>query len=146
MFPSAGKMHGEQLIELSRKDPKVSVVGAVKDTGIDDELLLDFYQNHFHSHPLYLDGNWKIFDALGGKKLSLFTVFRRAWSFSRVMKKKNLKNIVGKGEIWKLGGVLIFNRKGELKFTQFEQWGIELNMQLIEDAIADIRKEQKQKQ
>ncbi|CAB9510638.1 family with sequence similarity 213, member [Seminavis robusta] len=135
--------HAVQLAELAKTDKKISVVAAVKETGVDDEALMEFYEDYFH-HPIYKDAEWKIFRAMGGKKVSPFTILKRGASLFRRTKTKGIESKVTSGvDFWTKGGVLIFNRKGELKYTQYERFGKEFDMEAIRDAIQDIRAEQK---
>ena len=43
------------------------------------------------------------------------------------------------GDRFMMGGILIFDRKGNLCFSYNEVYGEELDMQLIEQAIAEVR-------
>jgi sensor domain CHASE-containing protein len=57
----------------------------------------------------------------------------------------NKKNITGnlKGEGMVQGGVLVFDKQGELRYAYNEETGTELNMEDVQDAIDSVRKEQK---
>lgn len=135
--------HAVQLADLAKTDKKLQVVAAVKETGVDDEALLEFYQDYWH-HPIYKDSKWKIFHAMGGRKLSLFTVLKRSHALFKRTRTKGIASKVRQGDFWTKGGVMIFNRKGELKYTQYEHFGKEWDMDAIRDAIHDIRMEQRQ--
>jgi len=135
--------HAVQLAELASKDKKVSLAGAVKETGVDDQALLDFYSQYFQ-HPIYKDEKWKIFHAMGGKKISVFSLIKRAAFLYKRTKSKGIESKVRHGDIWTKGGVLVFNRAGELKYTQYEHFGREFDMQAIEQAIQSIRREDKE--
>ena len=141
-MPGCGgcREHALQLSELAQQDKKVKVVAAVKETGIDDQALIEFYQDYFH-HPIYKDEQWKIFHAMGGKKVCPFSLCKRAASLFRRTRGKGIQSHVGKGDFWTKGGVLIFNRKGELKYTQYERFGKPFDMEAIRDAISNIRSE-----
>ena len=132
--------HAVQLSDVAKEDKKVSVVAAVKETGVDDEALLEFYQDYFH-HPIYKDEKWRIFHAMGGKKLSLITVLKRSHALFRRTKSKGISSQVRQGDFWTKGGVMIFNKQGELKYTQYEHFGKEFDMDAIREAIQDIRSE-----
>jgi hypothetical protein len=57
----------------------------------------------------------------------------------------NKKNITGnlKGEGMVQGGVLVFDKQGELRYAYNEETGTELNMEDVQGAIDSVRKEQK---
>lgn len=55
---------------------KLALLGTVKETGVDDQGLLDFYQTYFDRHPMYMDEHWKLYEAMGGRKLSLWGLFK----------------------------------------------------------------------
>merc|ERR1712232_1500933 len=125
------------------EDKKIRLVAAIKETGEQfvDQALIDFYQDYFH-HPMYKDPHWKVFKAMGGGKISTSSILKRASSvFKRIRSKGIESNIKGDGDFWTKGGVLIFNRKGELKYAQYERFGKELDMVAIKDAIHSIRAE-----
>jgi thiol-disulfide isomerase/thioredoxin len=141
-MPGCGgcREHGLQLSELAKEDKKVQVVAAVKETGVDDQALIDFYDDYFH-HPIYKDEQWKIFQAMGGKNVSGWSVLKQAASLFRRVRGKGIESNVGKGDFWMKGGVMIFNKEGELKYTQYEHFGKEFDMDSIRDAIHAIRAE-----
>lgn len=70
-----------QLVELAALDRRVHLMGIFKGTGDtnnhcehdnnDNEVLLEFYQDYFGRHTLYRDDKWKIYQAMGNKRLSL---------------------------------------------------------------------------
>ncbi|CAB9501852.1 family with sequence similarity 213, member [Seminavis robusta] len=134
--------HGLQLSELAKQDKKIALVGAVKEAGVDDQALVDFYEEYFH-HPMYKDDHWKIFHAMGGKKVCKFQLMKRAYSLFRRTRGKGIESNVGCGDFWTKGGVMIFNKKGELKYTQYERFGKEFDMDAIRKAIQQIRSEQR---
>ena len=41
-----------QLTELAAQDGKVALLATVKETGVDDQGLLEFYEQYFHSYPI----------------------------------------------------------------------------------------------
>jgi sensor domain CHASE-containing protein len=41
------------------------------------------------------------------------------------------------------GGVLVFDKQGELRYAYNEETGTELNMEDVQDAIDSVRKEHK---
>lgn len=138
-MPGCGgcREHALQIAELAR-DGNVSVVAAVKETGVDDESLIEFYQKYFR-HPIYKDEKWKVFHAMGGRKLSMFTVLRRAGGLFKRARSKGIKSTVRKGDFWTKGGVMVFDKRGELKYTQHEKFGVEFDMASIRNAIQQLQ-------
>jgi len=73
--------HGVQLSELAKTDAKVNLVGIVKETGVADDELLEFYQDYF-CYPLYKNDKWKIYHAMGGHQLSWLGMLSKAFSLT----------------------------------------------------------------
>lgn len=119
--------------------------GLVKETGVDDEGLIDFYKNHF-PHPLYKDVDLEYYRAFGDKSI-LGSVSWNPLSWYGGMKKvkertatKGLEgNLIGEG--LKRGGVIIFGKDGEPKHMYLEETGSELELDDIKAALAAVRKE-----
>lgn len=129
--------HGLQLSEFSVTDRKLALIGTVKETGKADEDILRFYQDNFRN-PIYKDEKWNVYKALGGRKLS----FKQAFlGFLRSRKRFRRKKIsMGKHgtEAFIQGGVLIFDRDGQLRFAYNEEFK-ELDMELVASAVAETR-------
>jgi hypothetical protein len=130
--------HGLQLQKFSSTDRRLALIGAVKETGKADEEILRFYQDYFRN-PIYKDEKWNVYKALGGRKLS----FKQAFlGFLRSKKRFRRKNIsIGKHatEAFVQGGVLIFDREGQLRFAYNEEFK-ELDMELVASAVAETRR------
>ena len=131
--------HGRQLTEIDSLERDVSFIGAMKHgSGVDDAALLDFYQQYYR-FPLFKDADWKIYKAMGGRKISFWKAITSIPRLEARYKKKGIPNIPFGGDIWTQGGVLIFDREGNLRHTIYEIYGEELNMDEIRDAIQDAR-------
>lgn len=135
------------MVELAAQDRRVALVAAVKDTkGADDEGLLEFHQYYFNRGPIYQDDKWKLFFALGEKKVGLSDVFRVLWTARKRFKMKNIKpsakNLQAK-EGWMAGGFLIFDRKGELVCALEEHVGEPLDMDQFKRAVREARRRNK---
>jgi hypothetical protein len=102
--------HAAMLSDLAAKDGKIALVGVTKQTGADDDGLLEYYERFFH-HPIYKDPQWQIYRAMGGRKVSLWQVFKFAMKDVRLWK-KGAKAMLSKDDFWTEGGTLIFDRKG----------------------------------
>jgi len=113
--------------------------GVVKETGVDDEGLLDFYENYY-SFPLYRDVNLTFYKALGDRKIKI--PWRNPWKLikgllfvrraaKRIKQKEIDGNLIGEGLT--KGGVIIFGPDGAPKYAYAEE---SLNEMPIEDIVA----------
>ena len=107
----------------------------MKETGVDDQSLAEFHTHYFGRNPLYKDGAWKIYKAMGGRKITAYKLMAGLARSLRRHKKKNIKTRMGDGDGWMQGGVLIFDRQGELIYAYEENYGFELNMEQIEAIV-----------
>jgi hypothetical protein len=134
----ACREHGLQLTELAKQE-KVCVVGAIKETGgVDHAGLLDFYDTYFH-FPIYKDSKWDIYHAMGGRKISVWQALTKTSGLLKRWKQKNIVNDSTGGDIWTQGGVLIFDKHGELRYCFYENFGDEYNMDELRNAIQEVR-------
>lgn len=118
-----------------------SLFGIVKEVGVDDEGLEEFYSKHF-SFPLYLDEERVFYNALGGRKMSFGSLLGLIpKSFGSMAKRMKERGIDGnfKGEGLLQGGVIVFNNLGEPVYAYQEVTGDELPMKEILDAVQSIR-------
>mmetsp|Transcript_22496 Transcript_22496/g.32919 ORF Transcript_22496/g.32919 Transcript_22496/m.32919 type:complete len:131 (+) Transcript_22496:398-790(+) len=114
--------------------------GVVKETGVDDEGLVDFYSNSF-SYPLYRDEDLVFYnDFFGGSKLGLTTYnpLRLYRGYKRMNERLNEKGLEGnlKGEGIVQGGIIIIGKDGRAKFAYREETGKEVP---LDDILAAIR-------
>lgn len=137
--------HGEQLSQYVAAKPKkkFAMMGVLKER-VDDEGILDFYQKHFR-YPLYLDEKWKIYHAMGARKLNTMSLF---WGFFSMKGRQTKKNITTTldgdvGDHFMQGGFLIFDKTGELQYALEETFGQELNIEAIQAAVNAVRKSYK---
>ena len=126
--------HGLQLSELAERE-NVSVKGVIKETGVDDEALMEFYTDYFN-FPLYKDEGMNLYNIIGNEKMDTFTLLSKA---ARMHQRVDAKGIRGraqvKGEGLTQGGVLIFDSKGKLRYVYYETFGHELDMEAIHWAV-----------
>lgn len=100
---------------------------------MDDTGLLDFYEKYFR-FPLYKDSKWMVYKAMGNRKLTMKGLLSGLMkSRSRHKKKKIDQTTLGEG--WLQGGLLIFDRNGQLRFSREEVYGDELNLEELSRAI-----------
>jgi hypothetical protein len=133
----ACREHGLQLTELAKQE-KVCVVGAIKETGVDNAALLNFYDNYFR-FPIYKDTKWDIYHAMGGRKISVWQALTKTSGLLKRWKQKNIVNDSTRGDIWTQGGVLIFDKHGELRYCFYENFGDEFDMDELRNAIQEAR-------
>jgi len=100
--------------------------GIVKETGVDDEGLLDFHKNFF-SFPLYKDETSQFYTALGNRKLGLETwnPFRLYKGYKDLSKRMEEKKISGnlKGEGLVQGGAIVFDKELNVRAVYMEKTG-----------------------
>jgi hypothetical protein len=122
--------------------------GVIKETGVDDEGLLEF-ANQFFTEALYRDSELAFYKALGDRKLSLtgmvwgMFVSKRA-EYKAMAQRLKDKEIEGnmKGEGIKQGGVIIFDKKGDPKYAYLEETGKDIIVADLVSAVQAVRAEQ----
>lgn len=119
--------------------------GIVKETGVDDGGLTDFYKDHY-PFPLYRDENLDFYRAFGDNKkitdamswkmlLNPFKMYSGMKDLGARMKSKGIEgNMVGEG--LKTGGIIIFDNNGQPKYSYPEITGSEL---VVEDLLAAVQ-------
>jgi len=115
------------LSKLSEEEDGFKFFGVVKETGVDDEGLMEFHNVYF-PFPLYRDANLKFYESLGDRKIKIpwrnpfklvkgiFFVRRAA---KRIKRKKIGGNLVGEGLT--KGGVILFGKDGTQKYAYYEE-------------------------
>jgi len=121
-------------------DRKLSLLGIIKSTEHPDRLL-NFYNDYFKK-PIYKDTKWNIYHALGNRKISFWEFLRKLIPQMKKYKKRNVVNQAydPQGDVWTQGGVLLFNKAGQLKFVYYETFGESLDLDVIRNAIKEARK------
>mmetsp|Transcript_4866 Transcript_4866/g.10092 ORF Transcript_4866/g.10092 Transcript_4866/m.10092 type:complete len:194 (-) Transcript_4866:295-876(-) len=115
----------------------------LKETGKADEEILRFYQDYFRN-PLYVDEKWNVYKALGNQKLSMK---RALFGLFRSQKRYRQKGICSghcATEGFVQGGILIFDRDGELHFALQQEFK-ELDMELLAAGVDQARRRFRQK-
>ena len=136
--------HGQQLTLLAANNVDVPFWGIVKETGVDDEGLLEFYNTYF-TFPLVLDQNLSIYQGMGNRKIAFRTwnpirLWRGFRSMNSRLKEKSIEgNLVGEGMIQ--GGILVFDKEGKIQYAYEEAIGDELDVDDIVAAIKAVRGE-----
>lgn len=117
--------------------------GLVKETGVDDDGLSEFY-NKYYSFPLYRDVSLATYASFGNKSISLptwnpFKLYKEYKALTKRAKEKGLEgNLVGEG--LKKGGFFVLDAKGEVQYALEEPFGRELDLSGIESAMESVRK------
>lgn len=119
------------------------VIGIVKETGIDDEGLVDFHDKFFR-FPLYRDQSFAFYHALGDRKVGLGVLFNPLsliYALCDAYQRITSKNISGnmKGEGLIQGGLIVFSSDGVAKLMYQEQTGLDLPVTDICGALEHIR-------
>ena len=143
--------HGQQLTDLANLKNDATneqsellkgfgMFGVVKEIGVDDEGLTEFYKSHF-TYPLYKDEDLVFYNDFFGKrklKLTTYNPFKMYKGYKdmmqRVKGKKLEGNLVGEGMVQ--GGIIIFGTDGKAKYAYEEDVGKELAM---EDIVAALK-------
>jgi len=134
--------HGRQLTELAAEDPKIALMATVKDTGGTDlEGLLEFHQDYFGRHAIYQDDKWQLYKAMN-INVGLFALFKGILGARKRYKEKGIQNSANNmkaREGWMAGGVLVFDKQGELVFVLEENPGEPMDMERLQLAIDEAR-------
>ena len=118
----------------------INLLGAIKETKVDDKALLEFYTDYF-PFPLYKDDQWDLFlHACGNQKLTVWDFIAQAPKLTARYKRKQVRNVPFGGDLWTRGGILFFDARGQLQFVYYEKYGDELNLEAIEWAIRQCQK------
>ena len=104
----------------------------------DDANVLEYHENYF-KYPLYMDDNWHVYKAMGGRTLTMDTLKAGVKMLMPRYKSKGIPMRFEGGDRFMMGGVLIFNRRGTLCFSYEEAYGEELDMEVIKEAIEEVR-------
>ncbi|KAL3903302.1 MAG: hypothetical protein SGARI_005439, partial [Bacillariaceae sp.] len=123
------KEQGMMLQELVESFPedRVAAWAVIKEINVDNEGLLELYRDYF-SFPFFLDKKMKVYKALNGlKRINPFKFLNhvRKGARERIANKGIEGTFVGKGEGLILGGVLIFDAKGNIQYAYQEKSGAE---------------------
>lgn len=133
--------HGLQITELMNKlkqediGKRICTVGIVKETKVDDNALLDFYNQYFH-YPIYKDDKWDIFTKiLGNRKISIWKLLYMIPTLERRYSSKKIINIPFGGDIYTQGGILIFDANYQLRHIHYENYSELYNIDDIKQSI-----------
>ncbi|GKY92237.1 hypothetical protein MPSEU_000194900 [Mayamaea pseudoterrestris] len=128
------RQHALQLKESAGSLKDFALWAIVKETGVDDEGLIEFHDKYF-DYPTFKDEERAVYTAFGSRKIGLTTwnPFRLYQGYKDLKKKLKEKNIDGnfKGEGFIQGGLLLFDRDGNLQYSYDEQVGTDFEMDII---------------
>ena len=127
---------------MAQQDRRLAVVGVVKDSSSEcsQASVMNFYQNYFQRTPIFQDKSMGIFSAMGAKKLHpLAAMMRLVQSLKRYKRKGVCQGPASVSENKILGGVLIFDRQGTLRYCQEERVGVAFDVEAMQDAIREVR-------
>ena len=131
--------HGEQLAEVATEFRNLALWAIVKETGPEAEGIVSFIGNHFKFN-VYKDEHWMTYKAMGNRKLSAVKLMRGVLGAKRRWADKAIQNRAKGGDHFTQGGILFFKR-GELRYAYEEEFGKELNVADIRDAIKVLQEE-----
>lgn len=133
---------GQELSAFVAGSPDVNIWGVVCETGTYDDELLELRDEYFR-HPFFKDEKKNMYKALGDKDIGFpgRNILRR---IEERLRAKNIpKKDPGIGQNKKLGGVIIFDSKGVVRFSMQEDPWEGLDLKAIQDVIECIRLEHK---
>jgi len=106
------------------------IFGIIKETGVDDEGLIDFAKNYF-PFPVYCDKSYAFYQALGDRKVGLKDILNplsllgiACDAFKRLREKSIGGNAKGEGIVQ--GGYIVFGADGYPRCMYEEQTGVDL--------------------
>lgn len=126
-----------------------NLFGIVKETGVDDSGLAEFYSKYY-PYDLYRDDDLIFYNNFfGQRKLGLSSLslnpikmYRGIRALSTRMKAKSIDgNLIGEGLV--KGGVILFDKKGKAKYAYQEETGTELPVDDIGAAAIAIKEGKK---
>lgn len=136
------RLHGLQLTKLAKQiDVKVNLFGIIKEIGGSDKALTEFYSEYF-PFPLYKDTDDSAFRFLGDRKLSVWKFLRTGPMVLYRYHKKNIRNLpVSGGDAFTQGGIMLFDKFGNLRYVYYERYGDELDMEALRWAINECKQQ-----
>jgi hypothetical protein len=113
--------------------------GTVKEIGVDDAGLTEFYTDHY-TYPLFKDDGLVFYNDFFGKKkikLTTYNPFKLYSGYNAMTQRMKEKKLDGnlKGEGMVQGGVIIFDKNGKARYAYEEETGKELVMEEIIAAL-----------
>jgi len=146
---------GSTLSSLASKEDRYNpnpldgfgLFGIVKETGVDDEGLAEFYWESY-PYTLYKDEEMVFYnDFFGGRKLGLSTwnPFSLYSGYKKMTKRLEEKNLSGnlKGEGLLQGGIIIFGKDGKPAYAYQEETGSDIPVDEFLSAISAVKNESK---
>ena len=115
---------------------KINLVGIIKETGVDDDALYDFYTKYFQ-FPIYKDEKRDMYKFLGNRKISTWQLLMLQGKLNKRYAQKQIENIPFGGDIFTQGGILIFDAYKRLQYVYYERYGDELDTNAIGYAIQE---------
>jgi hypothetical protein len=120
------------------------IFGIVKETGVGDEGLVQFYEQYFQ-FPLYCDKTYSMYRALGDRKVGLKDIWNPLSiigilcdAFQRMHDKSIDGDMLGEGIVQ--GGYIIFGRDGKARCMYQEHTGVDLPVADLVEALSVVRK------
>jgi hypothetical protein len=87
------------------------MVATVKDTGIDDQGLLEVYEQYFYSFPIYMDEKWHLYKAMGARNIGIWKILSGVFEARKRFKDLNIASSSRSNgsEGWMACGALVFH-------------------------------------
>ena len=117
------------------------MVGAVKETGVADTEVTIFHDDYFGRNVIYKDDQWKIFQAMGERKIRIIPMVFGLFAAQKRWRQKKIQMYKkSSGDVMTKGGILIFNKRGVLTHFYDEPSFEEIDMDLLAVAVEDCRR------
>lgn len=126
-----------------------NLFGIVKETGVDDAGLAEFHSKYY-PYDLYRDDDLIFYNNFFGQRkfglsslsLNPIKIYRGVRTLSTRMKAKSIDgNLIGEGSV--KGGVILFDKRGKVKYAYQEETGTELPVDDIGAAAIAIKEGKK---
>jgi hypothetical protein len=118
----------------------------VKETGVDDHGLIEYYDKYF-TFPTYCDKSWALYTALGNRRVGFNLLWNPSSVFSilcesaQSLRAKSVDDSANKGEGLVQGGIVFIGSDGKPKYAYQEETAVQLRVGDILAAIDAIKQQ-----
>jgi AhpC/TSA antioxidant enzyme len=132
------RLNGKIVAEVAKQEG-VGCVGIIKEVGVADSSLTEMHDTYFRQ-PIYKDEKWQIYEAMGNRKVSFWKLVSKLPKLNPVYKKNKVVNVPFGGDLFTQGGILVFDKKGLLRYTYYERYGEFFDPVLLTHIIEQAKK------
>jgi AhpC/TSA antioxidant enzyme len=131
------RLNGRILTNVLAEE-NIGCIGIIKETNVDNKALVDLYSNYFR-HPIYKDEKWRIYDAMGNRRIPVWKFLALYPKLTTLYKKEKVENVPFGGDLFTQGGILVFDKDGNLRYTYYEKYGEYFDPEHIKKVIEDAK-------